>query len=229
LRRSTLRTGRRRRAAVGGTLAAALAAAALGTGCGATTTSAQDADTTRGKELFQQSCGACHVLADAGTQGQIGPNLDNAFRYAKADGFTEGTFFEVTLEQMKIPGPPMPDFDDERNKKKGNEDADNFLEEDDLVSVAAYVASVAGKGGGGQQSNDPKAIFTASCGSCHTFEDAGTSGTVGPNLDDAAPTLEEAVRQITNGGGGMPPFKGKLTDEQIQAVAKYVSGGGSRR
>ena len=30
----------------------------------------------QGKQLFQQNCGTCHTLADAGTQGKVGPNLD---------------------------------------------------------------------------------------------------------------------------------------------------------
>jgi sulfite dehydrogenase len=30
----------------------------------------------RGRDLFAQTCGACHTLDAAGTQGQIGPNLD---------------------------------------------------------------------------------------------------------------------------------------------------------
>jgi mono/diheme cytochrome c family protein len=32
----------------------------------------------RGKELFTSNCGSCHTLDAAGTQGQIGPNLDEA-------------------------------------------------------------------------------------------------------------------------------------------------------
>jgi mono/diheme cytochrome c family protein len=31
------------------------------------------------------------------------------------------------------------------------------------------------------------------------------------------------VRQVENGGGAMPAFKGTLTDAQIQAVSKYVA------
>ena len=31
------------------------------------------------------------------------------------------------------------------------------------------------------------------------------------------------VRQVTNGGTVMPPFKGRLSPAQIQAVAKYVT------
>ena len=30
-------------------------------------------------------------------------------------------------------------------------------------------------------------------------------------------------RQVTNGGGAMPAFKGQLTDAQIQAVSQYVA------
>jgi mono/diheme cytochrome c family protein len=30
----------------------------------------------QGKLIFQQNCGTCHTLADAGTNGQVGPNLD---------------------------------------------------------------------------------------------------------------------------------------------------------
>jgi cytochrome c oxidase subunit II len=68
------------------------------------------------------------------------------------------------------------------------------------------------------------ALFTENCGSCHTLSDAGTSGTVGPSLDDL--TLDEAAieEQIRNGGGGMPPFEGQLSDEQIQALVQYLSG-----
>jgi cytochrome c oxidase subunit II len=69
-------------------------------------------------------------------------------------------------------------------------------------------------------------LFTENCGSCHTLSEAGTSGTIGPSLDDL--TLEEAAieEQIRNGGGGMPPFEGQLSDEQIQALVQYLSGVG---
>lgn len=200
-------------------LATALVAAGVLSGCGATTTSADGASTARGKEIFTQKCGACHVLADAGTAGTTGPNLDDAFGHARGDGFDDSTFFEVTLEQMKIPGPPMPSYDDP------NDEA-NYLPEEDRVAVAAYVAEVAGAAGegaaAGAQGDDPKSVFQASCGSCHALEDAETIGTVGPNLDDTRPGLEESIRQIANGGGGMPAFKDQLSEEQIRALAEYI-------
>jgi cytochrome c6 len=70
-----------------------------------------------------------------------------------------------------------------------------------------------------------KEIFlgTAGCSSCHTLADAGSTGTVGPNLDALKPSYDAVVAQVTNGGGGMPPFKGTLSEQQIQDVAAYVS------
>ena len=72
-----------------------------------------------------------------------------------------------------------------------------------------------------------KEVFlgSAGCGSCHTFADAGTSGTIGPNLDDSAPSVELAVDRVTNGAGAMPSFSSTLSEEDIANVAAYVSGG----
>jgi cytochrome c6 len=63
----------------------------------------------------------------------------------------------------------------------------------------------------------------SACGSCHTLADAGTSGTVGPNLDDSQPSYELALDRITNGQGGMPAFSSTLSEQQIADVAAYVS------
>ena len=69
-----------------------------------------------------------------------------------------------------------------------------------------------------------KAVFTsAGCASCHTLADAGTTGTVGPNLDATSPPYDKVVARVTNGQGVMPPFKGTLSEQQIQDVAAYVS------
>jgi cytochrome c6 len=70
-----------------------------------------------------------------------------------------------------------------------------------------------------------KEVFlgSAGCGSCHTLADAGTSGTIGPNLDDAQPSFELAVDRVTNGQGAMPSFSSTLTETQIADVAAYVS------
>jgi cytochrome c6 len=68
-----------------------------------------------------------------------------------------------------------------------------------------------------------KAVFaSAGCGGCHTLTDAGSSGAVGPNLDEATPDHELVVERVTNGKGAMPSFKDSLSEEQIQDVAAYV-------
>ena len=68
-----------------------------------------------------------------------------------------------------------------------------------------------------------KEVFAKNgCGACHTLSDAGSSGKVGPNLDDAKPSLALAVDRVVNGKSAMPPFKGRLTPEQIASVAAYV-------
>ena len=190
-------------------------------------------DRIRGKELFVDGCGSCHTLADAGTTGNIGPDLDFAFVQSRIDGLGESSILQVVRGQIAYPvtdpstdAPGMP--------------ADIF-EGQDAEDVATYVASVAGLDANGEPidpanppqpkppaggETDGKAIFaSAGCGGCHTLSAAGSSGTVGPNLDESQPSLELAIDRVTNGQGGMPSFKGQLSEAQIQAVAEFVTGG----
>jgi outer membrane protein assembly factor BamB/mono/diheme cytochrome c family protein len=68
-----------------------------------------------------------------------------------------------------------------------------------------------------------KTAFTSNCASCHTLSEAGTSGHVGPNLDELMPEDSLVETQVTSGGGGMPAFGGTLSKAEIEAVAAYVS------
>lgn len=79
-------------------------------------------------------------------------------------------------------------------------------------------------GQAGDAANGKQVFESAGCGGCHTFAAAGSSGSVGPNLDDAAPSYDAVVSQVTNGGGAMPAFKDKLTAQEIRDVAAFVSG-----
>ena len=113
----------------------ALVAALAATGCG-TVGTGEGGAASRGQELFVEGCGSCHVLADAGTQGTIGPNLDDAFRQAREDELGETTIRSVVRGQIAYPvenpvsgAPGMP--------------ADIFTGAD-ADAVAAYVAQVAG-------------------------------------------------------------------------------------
>ena len=60
-------------------------------------------DRIRGKELFVDGCGSCHTLADAGTTGAIGPNLDFAFLESRIDGLGQDTIQQVVRGQIAYP------------------------------------------------------------------------------------------------------------------------------
>ncbi len=84
-----------------------------------------------------------------------------------------------------------------------------------------------GTGEGGAEDGDAAAgesVFaSAACGSCHTLEAAGSSGSVGPNLDESRPDFELAVDRVTNGSGAMPAFEGQLSEQEIRDVAAFVA------
>lgn len=70
-------------------------------------------------------------------------------------------------------------------------------------------------------------LFLASgCGTCHTLASAGTAGTYGPNLDEAAPTRALVSDRVTAGKGAMPSFKGRLGVAEIRRLADFVAGAG---
>lgn len=214
--------------------AGALALALSGCGTGGYS---DDGSQGAGKQYFISACGGCHTLADAGTSSTIGPNLDDAFAQAREAGMTTATFTQVVAGQIRYPieepvtGAPgmpgvdqtLPHCDDVEGEAFCVEDQDQAVDD-----IAAYVGAVAGTGITAEQPTDGKSIFTANCGSCHTLSDAGTSGAVGPNLDDAAPAKATVVEVVTNGRGAMPSFSDSLDEQQIDAVADYVAGAAGR-
>jgi mono/diheme cytochrome c family protein len=97
-----------------------------------------------------------------------------------------------------------------------------------IAACAAFVIAGCGgsdddKGTASPAANAGKELFTQNCSNCHTLKDAGTTGAVGPNLDQLKPGPDLVTKQVTNGGGGMPAFGNKLSADQIKQVAAYVS------
>ena len=200
---------------------AMLAAVLLAAGCGTGGIAKGHPDVSNGQKLFtgQGQCAGCHTLAAAGSSGTIGPNLDDAFRADRKQGFKQSTIEDVVLDQIRLGSGPV---------ANGPSMPSNLVTGADAEDVAAYVASVAGTGNAApsnpaQLGTDGKKIFTTECAGCHTLEAAGTNGTVGPNLDQLKPPEATVEHQVTNGGAVMPAFKGKLSPAQITAVARYVS------
>ena len=101
----------------------AFAAALVVAGCGGSDEGSGTATpaASAGKELFTQNCSNCHTLADAGTKGQVGPNLDQ---------LRPGP--DLVTSQVTNGGGGMPAFA-------------NKLSADQIKQIADYVSSVAGK------------------------------------------------------------------------------------
>ena len=207
------------------------------------------ANVVQGKILFVEKCGACHTLAHANTTGVVGPNLDDAFRQDRADGYKSASIEGLVDYWIRYPNTQgaMPG---------------GLYKGQDAQDVAAYVGQVAARPGvdtgalasaggvTGTTAADGKAVFTGvgGCGSCHTLAAAGTTGVAGPNLDqrlrsDCAlpaskhirgPTLAECIHTaITNPyayipagyhAGLMPSNFGKtLTKSEIDALINFLS------
>jgi mono/diheme cytochrome c family protein len=161
-----------------------------------------------GKVRFVSKCGACHTLSHANTTGAVGPNLDDAFRQDRKDGIKSTSIQGLVSYWIQYPN---------ADKFSGAVMPAMLYKGQNAEDVAAYVGAVAAKPGQdtgalatavqAQVPNTPaagKAVFTGvgGCGSCHTLAAAGTSGTVGPNLDtklrtDCASPQSKKIRGAT--------------------------------
>jgi mono/diheme cytochrome c family protein len=70
-----------------------------------------------------------------------------------------------------------------------------------------------------------KEVFleAGNCAACHTLLDAGSNADIGPNLNEIRPDIQRIIMAVRNGIGVMPAMEGILSDEEIEAVAHYVS------
>ena len=125
-----------RRLALG--LSGALGAVLLAAGCGTGGPAHGHPDVANGQKLFTGSaqCAGCHTLAAAGSKGTIGPNLDDAFRPDRQQGFSQTTIENVVLDQIRLGSGTV---------AGGASMPANLVRGQDALDVAAYVASVAGK------------------------------------------------------------------------------------
>lgn len=158
--------------------ALALAAVLLASGCG-TGGISKGGDVSAGKALFIQNCASCHVLADAGATGTIGPNLDNAFGGDRRQGYKETTIQQVVRDQIELAVAPMPA---------------NLVRGADADSVAAYVAMCA--------------AWTKST-PCATAATAPTTGTTTTAPPPPPPTGTTTTTTTTTGPPAGDVAKGK--------------------
>jgi mono/diheme cytochrome c family protein len=207
-------------------LVALAAFAVVGSGCGTTT-----ADTARGRTLFVQKCGVCHMLAQAGTTAQVGPNLDDAFAAAREEGNDSDTIEGVVKAQVEFPR--------ENNGNPRVSMPADIVTGQDLDDVAAYVGEWAGVEGAEppKVAGGPGAQVFANngCGGCHTFKAAGSGGVTGPPLEkalvpgDTTALIEEMVvnpnAEIAKGypANVMPQNFGQiLSEKELEDLVQYL-------
>ncbi len=91
--------------------------------------------------------------------------------------------------------------------------------------VAALAASLAAPA----LAVDAAALFASKCAACHGKDGKGTPTGKKMGAKDLAGETSEPVAEIAgdiaNGKGKMPGFKGKLSPEEIDAIAQYVKAG----
>ncbi|MGO4547635.1 cytochrome c [Paenibacillus sp. 2TAB23] len=70
---------------------------------------------------------------------------------------------------------------------------------------------------------EAESLYGKNCVSCHAVD---LGGGVGPNLQHvgAEMSADQITTQISNGGNGMPAYKGQLKDEEIAALASWLAG-----
>ena len=208
-------------------LALALLAAVVvaASGCGTT-----DADTERGRVLFVQKCGTCHTMAQAGTAGQAGPDLDDAFASAREIGQTDATVEGIVSAQVESPRPV--------NGNAAVSMPPKIVEGQDLGDVAAYVGMYAGVPGAAPPTvpGGPGAQVFANkgCGGCHTLAEANAGGSVGPNLDEVLPgqsaaTIHEDIVDPNKViAKGFPPdlmpanYAQELSPKELDDLVQYL-------
>jgi mono/diheme cytochrome c family protein len=98
------RTGGARSLAPRACAGALLAALALVAG-GCSVKGEDNANLILGKQQFVAKCGSCHTLARASTKGIVGPNLDEAFKVAIAEGLQRNAVRGAVEGQIAIPNP----------------------------------------------------------------------------------------------------------------------------
>ena len=94
------------------------------------------------------------------------------------------------------------------------------------LAFAAFAATAGAADDAAQHALGKKLFLQAAvpaCALCHALKDAGAEGAVGPVLDEIKPDAARVAKALRDGLGQMPSYKGRLTDEQIAALASYVS------
>jgi mono/diheme cytochrome c family protein len=199
-----------------------------------------------GAVLFSERCAGCHTLYAAGTHGSApnirtaqaisGPNFNvrcerpiDRVLYAIENGGFSGAY----MPQNVVVGQDAVDVAKfvatYAGAKAPKQVGVVSCQKKPIGTLAVPPKTTPVATGGGSSSSGAvsvaagMSVFKTNCAVCHTLAAAGSTGTVGPNLDQLKPSDALVIHQVTFGGGVMPAFGHTLSQSQIKSVALFVS------
>ncbi len=103
-----------------------------------------------------------------------------------------------------------------------------------FVSLTLFVVSIV-RADPGPDTAASTATFRSKCAMCHGQDGGGSEVGKSMNVPDLrSPAVQklpdaELAKVISDGKGGMPPFKGSLSEDQIHALVKQIRSMGRKK
>ena len=181
--------------------------------------------TSAGAAVFKTWCAQCHGSGAAGVQGKGYPNLtDNDWLWG---GDVESIYLTINHGIRNTTDP------DARYSEMPKFGADGLLEAAQIGEVVEYVLQLSGQEHDATLATAGATVFADNCAACHTETGAGDRTQGAPALNDAIWLYggDRATITTTVYGaryGVMPAWAGRLSEDEVRAVATYVHslGGG---
>jgi cytochrome c oxidase cbb3-type subunit 3 len=181
--------------------------------------------TAAGAAVFKTWCAQCHGSGAAGVQGKGFPNLtDNDWLWG---GDIEAIHTTISHGIRNTTDP------DARYSEMPKFGADGLLDETQIGQVVEYVLQLSGQEHDAALATAGQTVFLDNCAACHTETGAGDRAQGAPALNDAIWLYggdRETIHTTVFGAryGVMPAWAGRLSEDEVRAVATYVHslGGG---
>lgn len=181
--------------------------------------------TSAGAAVFKTFCAQCHGSGAAGVQGKGYPNLTD-------DDWLWGGDMESIYTTINHGIRNATDAD-ARYSEMPKFGADQLLDETQIGQVVEYVLQLSGQEHDAALASAGQTVFTDNCAACHTETGAGDRAQGAPALNDAIWLYggdRETIHASVYGArfGVMPAWAGRLSEDEVRAVATYVHslGGG---
>lgn len=181
--------------------------------------------TSAGAAVFKTWCAQCHGSGAAGVQGKGYPNLtDNDWLWG---GDMESIYTTINHGIRNTTDP------DARYSEMPKFGADGLLEKAQISEVVEYVLQISGQEHDAALAAAGATVYADNCAACHGETGAGDSTQGAPALNDAIWLYggdRDTITASVHGArfGVMPAWAGRLSEDEVRAVASYVHslGGG---